>query len=72
MLFKCTMAFFFFFYNAICQQAAHMMWSYHRPSSPSCQTRAIQKSQTFNRKYLRMFWETNLKEWTMSKKQNKK
>ena len=29
--------------------------TYHLPS-PSCSTRAIQKSQTLNEKYLRVFW----------------
>ena len=37
-----------------CHMAASC--TYHRPSSPSCSTRAIQKSLALNEKYLRVFW----------------
>ena len=40
--------------SAIWQQAAHTTYQL---SSPSCSTRAIQKSLTLNEKYLRVFWE---------------
>ena len=39
--------------SAIWQQAAHTTYQL---SSPSCSTRAIQKSLTLNEKYLRVFW----------------
>ena len=39
--------------SAIWQQAAHTT---DQLSSPSCSTRAIQKSLTLNEKYLRVFW----------------
>ena len=39
--------------SAIWQQAAHTTYQW---SSPSCLTRAIQKSLTLNDKYLRVFW----------------
>ena len=39
--------------SAIRQQAAHTTYQL---SSPSCLTRAIQKSLTLNDKYLRVFW----------------
>ena len=43
--------------SAIWQQAAHTTYQL---SSPSCSTRAIQKSLTLNEKYLRVFWGKNL------------
>ena len=39
--------------SAIWQQAAHTTYQL---ASPSCSTRAIQKSLTLNEKYLRVFW----------------
>ena len=39
--------------SAICQQAAHTTY---QPLLPCCSTRAIQKSQTLNRKCFRIFW----------------
>ena len=39
--------------SAIWQQTAHTTYQL---SSPSCSTRAIQKSLTLNEKYLRVFW----------------
>ena len=39
--------------SAIWQQAAHTTYQL---SSPSCSTRAIQKSLTSNEQYLRIFW----------------
>ncbi|MCB4752485.1 MAG: hypothetical protein LGB03_06435, partial [Sulfurovum sp.] len=48
MLYKCIMA----NTSAIWQQAAHTTYQL---SSPSCSTRAIQKSLTLNEKYLRVF-----------------
>ena len=39
--------------SAMWQQAAHTTYQL---SSPSCLTRAIQKSLTLNEKYLRVFW----------------
>ena len=47
--YKCIMA----NISAIWQQAAHTTYQL---SSPSCSTRAIQKSLTLNEKYLRVFW----------------
>ena len=47
--YKCIMA----NTSAIWQQAAHTTYQL---SSPSCSTRAIQKSLTLNEKYLRVFW----------------
>ena len=49
MLYKCIMA----NTSAIWQQAAHTTYQL---SSPSCSTRAIQKSPTLIEKYLRVFW----------------
>ena len=49
MLYKCKMA----NTSAIWQQASHTTYQL---SSPSRSTRAIQKSQTLNEKYLRIFW----------------
>ena len=48
-IYKCVMA----NTSAIWQQAAHTTYQL---SSPSCSTRAIQKSPTLNEKYLRVFW----------------
>ena len=42
--------------SATWQQAAHTTC---QPSSPSCSTRAIQKSLTLNEIYLSVFWKTN-------------
>ena len=39
--------------SAIWQQTAHTT---DQLSSPSCSTRAIQKSLTLNENYLRVFW----------------
>ena len=39
--------------SAIWQQAAHTTYQL---SSPSCSTRAIHKSLTLNKTYLRVFW----------------
>ena len=49
MLYKCTEA----NTSAIWQQAAHTT---DQLASPSCSTRAIQKSLSLNEKYLRVFW----------------
>ena len=49
MLYKCIMA----NTSAIRQQATHTTYQL---SSPSCSTRAIQKSLTLNEKYFRVFW----------------
>ena len=52
--------------SAICQQAAHTTYQL---SSPSCSTRAIQKSLTLNEKYLRViFLGKKSEEWTISRK----
>ena len=50
--------------SAIWQQAAHTTYQL---SSPSCLTRAIQKSLTLNEKYL-SFLEKKAEEWTISRK----
>ena len=44
--------------SAIWQQAAHTTYQL---SSPSCSTRAIQKSLTINKKDLRVFWKKSQK-----------
>ena len=49
MLYQCIMA----NTSAIWQQAAHTTYQL---SSPSCSTRAIQKSLTLNKNCLRVFW----------------
>ena len=51
--------------SAIWQQAAHTT---DQLSSPSCSTRAIQKSLTLNKKYLKVFWKKKSGEWTISRK----
>ena len=51
--------------RAIWQQAAHTTY---QPSSPTCSTRAIQKSITLNEKYLSFLEEKNSGEWTISRK----
>ena len=51
--------------SAIRQQAAHT--TYQLPS-PSCSTRAIQKSLTLNEKYLTVFWKQKSGQWTISRK----
>jgi len=53
--------------SAIWQQAAHTTYQL---SSPSCSTRAIQKSLTLNKKYWTVFWREKKKsgEWTISRK----
>ena len=61
MLYKCIMA----NTSAIWQQAAHTT---DQLSSPSCSTRAIQKSLTLNKKYLKVFWKKKSGEWTISRK----
>ncbi len=62
MLQKCIMA----KTNAIWQQAAHTTYQL---SSPSCSTRAIQKSLPLNKKYLRVFWRKESQEnGTISRK----
>ena len=50
LLYKCTMT----NTSAIWQQAAHTT---HQLSSPSCPTRAIQKSLSLNKKDLGVFWQ---------------
>ena len=50
--------------SAIWQQAAHATYQL---SSPSCSTRAIQKSLTLNEKYPRVFWKKS-GEWTINRK----
>ena len=47
------------------QQVAHTTYQL---SSPSCLTRARQKSLTLNEKYLRVFWKKKAEEWTISRK----
>ena len=65
-VYKCIMA----NISAIWQQAAHTTYQL---SSPSCSTRAIQKSLTLNEKYLRVFWrEKKSGEWTISRKMTRK
>ena len=59
MLYKCIMA----NTSAIWQQAAH---TNYQLSSPSCSTRAIQKSLTLNEKYLRASGNKS-GEWTISR-----
>ena len=54
--------------SAIWQQASHTTY---KLSSPSCWTRAIQKSLTLNDKYLRLFWKKKSGEWTISRKNDK-
>ena len=54
--------------SAIWQQAAHPT---DQLSSPSCPTRAIQKSLTRNEIYLRVFWGKKSGEWTISRKNDK-
>ena len=53
--------------SAIRQQAAHTTYQL---SSPSCSTRAIQKSLTLNEKYLSFLRgkKKELGEWTISRK----
>ena len=51
--------------NTIWQQVAHTTYQL---SSPSCLTRARQKSLTLNEKYLRVFWKKKAEEWTISRK----
>ena len=53
-----------------CHMAASC--TYHLPSSPSCSTRAIQKSITLYEKYLRVFLEKKSGEWTISRKMTRK
>ena len=53
--------------SAIWQQAAHTT---HQLSSPSCSTRAIQKSLTLNKKYFE-FSGKKSGEWTISRKNDK-
>ena len=60
MLYKCIKA----STSAIWQQAAHTTYQL---SSPSCLTRAIQKSLTLNEKYL-SFLERKSGKWTISRK----
>ena len=60
MLYKCITA----NTSAIWQQAAHTTYQL---SSPSCSTRAIQKSLTLNEKYL-SFLGKKSGEWTISRK----
>ena len=50
--------------SAIRQQAAHT----NLLSSPSCSTRAIQKSLTLNEKYLRVFWEKSQENGPLAEK----
>ena len=51
--------------SAIWQQAAHTTYQL---SSPSCSTRAIQKSLTLNEKIFESFLEKKSGEWTISRK----
>ena len=51
--------------NAIWQQAAHTTYQL---SSPSCSTRAIQKSLTLNEKYLRVFWKKSRQNGQLAEK----
>ena len=51
--------------SAIWQQTAHTTYQL---SSPSCWTRAIQKSLTLYEKYLKVFWKKKSGEWTISRK----
>ena len=54
--------------SAIWQQAEHTTYQL---SSPSCSTRAIQKSLTLNEKYLRVFWRTSQENGPISRKMTK-
>jgi len=51
--------------SAIWQQAAHTTYQL---SSPSCSTRAIQKSLTLNEKYLRVFWKKSQEHGQLAEK----
>ena len=56
--------------SAIWQQAAHTTYQL---LSPSCSTRAIQKSLTLNEKYLRVFWKKGQENGPLAEKwQDKK
>ena len=56
--------------GAIGQQAAPTTYQL---SSPSCSKRAIQKSLTLNKKYLRVFWEKTQENRSLAEKwQDKK
>ena len=59
--YKCIMA----NTSAIWQQAAHTTYQL---SSPSCSTRAIQKSLTLNEKYLRVFWKKSWENGQLAEK----
>ena len=61
MSYKCMMA----NTSAIWQQTAHTTYQL---LSPRCSTRAIQKSLTLNKKYLRVLWKKKSGEWTISRK----
>ena len=51
--------------NAIWQQAAHTTYQL---SSPSCSTRAIQKSLTLKEKYLRVLWKKSQENGPLAEK----
>ena len=51
--------------SAIWQQAAHTTYQL---SSPSCSTRAIQKSLTLNEKYLTVFWKQSQENGPLAEK----
>ena len=51
--------------SAIWHQAAHTTYQL---SSPSCSTRAMQKSLTLNEKYLRVFWKKSLENGPLAEK----
>ena len=51
--------------SAIWQQASHTTYQL---SSPSCSTRAIQKSLTLNEKYLRVFWKQSQENGPLAEK----
>ena len=55
--------------SAIWQQAAHTTYQL---SSPSCSTRAIQKSLTLNKKCLRVSRKKRKREWTINRKMTRK
>ena len=61
MLYKCIMA----NTSAIWQQAVHTTYQL---SSPSCSTRAIQKSLTLNEKYLKVFWKKSQENGPLAEK----